>query len=182
MYGSLRGVPVSCEPIWLTPKLPSAVRGYRYEINPLDAQVLSSLSLAAAPSGTGELAISALSFAAGVVTFTLAAGQPTRCYTLLLGATRSDGMVSGYVFRCRLIQSSPRIRRRLRPRRGSARPLPGQPHSRRTEGPLARATWLDDETALGDIPLAPLFLCPERGVFGARQETVDLSRSSMATH
>ena len=99
MYGSLRCVPVSCEPIWLTPKLPSAVRGYRYEINPLDAQVLSSLSLAAAPSGTGELAISALSFAAGVVTFTLAAGQPTRCYTLLLGATRSDGMVSGYVFK-----------------------------------------------------------------------------------
>ena len=78
MFGSLRGVPVSREPIWLPSKLPTAIKGYRYEIDPLDAQVLSSLSLAAAPSGTGELTISALAFAAGIVTFTAAAGQPTR--------------------------------------------------------------------------------------------------------
>ena len=102
MNGSLRGVPVSCEPIWLPPKLPTAVKGYRYEIDPLDAQVLSSLSLAAAPSGTGELTISALAFAAGIVTFTAAAGQPTRCYTLLLTATRSDGKVSDYLFKLRV--------------------------------------------------------------------------------
>ena len=99
MWGTLRGVPVGREPIWLPSKLPTAIKGYRHEIDPLDAQVLSSLSLAAAPSGTGELTISALAFAAGIVTFTLAAGQPTRCYTLLLGATRSDGVVSGYVFK-----------------------------------------------------------------------------------
>ena len=99
MYGALRGVPVSREPIWLAPKLPTSIKGYRYEIDPLDAQVLNSLSLAAAPSGTGELAISALAFAAGIVTFTAAAGQPTRCYTLLLTATRSDGLVSDYLFK-----------------------------------------------------------------------------------
>ncbi len=90
---------MSCEPIWLPSKLPTAIKGYRYEIDPLDAQVLSSLSLAAAPSGTGELTISALAFAAGIVTFTAAAGQPTRCYTLLLTATRSDGKVSDYIFK-----------------------------------------------------------------------------------
>ena len=84
------------------PKFPTAVKGYRHEIDPLDAQVLSSLSLAAAPSGTGELTISALAFAAGIVTFTAAAGQPTRCYTLLLTATRSDGKVSDYLFKLRV--------------------------------------------------------------------------------
>src|SRR5208337_1610200 len=102
MNGSLRGVPVSREPIWLAPKFPTAIKGYRYEIDPLDAQVLSSLSLAAAPSGTGELTISALSFAAGIVTFTAAAGQPTRCYTLLLTATRSDGFVGEYLLKMRV--------------------------------------------------------------------------------
>jgi hypothetical protein len=102
MWGSLRGVPVGREPIWLASKLPTAITGYRYEIDPLDAQVLTSLSLAAAPSGTGELMISALAFAAGIVTFTLAAGQPTRCYTLLLTATRSDGLVSDYLFKLRV--------------------------------------------------------------------------------
>ena len=59
-------------------KLPTAIKGYRHEIDRLAAQVLSSLSLAAAPSGTGELAIFALSSAAGIVTFTAAAGQPVR--------------------------------------------------------------------------------------------------------
>jgi hypothetical protein len=102
MDGSLRGVPMSREPIWLASKLPTAVKGYRYEIDPLDAQVLSSLSLAAAPSGSGELTISALAFAAGIVTFTVAAGQPTRCYTLLLTATRSDAKVSDYLFKLRV--------------------------------------------------------------------------------
>ena len=102
MYGSLRGVPVSREPIWLASKLPTAIKGYRYEIDPLDAQVLTSLSLAAAPSGTGELTVSALAFAAGVVTFTAASGQPTRCYTLLLTAMRSDGLVSDYLFKLRV--------------------------------------------------------------------------------
>jgi len=102
MYGTLRGVPVSREPIWLPSKLPTAIKGYRYEIDPLDAQVLGSLSLSAAPSGTGELAISALAFAAEIVTFTAAGGQPTRCYTLLLTATRSDGKVSDYLFKLRV--------------------------------------------------------------------------------
>ncbi len=102
MDGALRGVPVSREPIWLASKLPTAIKGYRYEIDPLDAQVLSSLSLAAAPSGTGELTISALAFAAGIVTFTLAGGQPTRTYALLLTATRSDGLVSDYLFKLRV--------------------------------------------------------------------------------
>ena len=113
MNGSLRGVPVSREPIWLAPKFPTAIKGYRHEIDPLDAQVLSSLSLAAAPSGTGELTISALSFAAGIVTFTLAAGQPTRRYTLLLTATRSEGLVSGYLLKIQvdyvLITDQPQV-------------------------------------------------------------------------
>jgi hypothetical protein len=113
MWGTLRGVPVGREPIWLPSKLPTAIKGYRHEIDPLDAQVLSSLSLAAAPSGTGELTISALSFAAGIVTFTLAAGQPTRRYTLLLTATRSEGLVSGYLLKIQvdyvLITDQPQV-------------------------------------------------------------------------
>ena len=113
MYGALRGVPVSREPIWLPSKLPTAIKGYRHEIDPLDAQVLSLLSLAAAPSGTGELTISALAFAAGIVTFTAAAGQPSRCYTLLLTATRSDGKVSDYLFKLRvgnvLVMDQPQV-------------------------------------------------------------------------
>ena len=60
------------------------------------------MQLAAAPSGTGELAISALSFASGIVTFTASGGQPSRCYTLLLTATRSDGQVSDYLFKLRV--------------------------------------------------------------------------------
>jgi len=102
MNGSLRGVPVGREPIWLAPKLPTAVKGYRHELNPLDAQVLTALSLAAAPSGTGELAISGLGYGSEIVTFTLASGQPTRCYTLLLTATRSDALVSEYLFKVRI--------------------------------------------------------------------------------
>jgi hypothetical protein len=102
MYGALRGVPVSRGPIWLRSKLPTAIKGYRYEIDPLDAQVLTSLSLAAAPSGTGELAISGLGYGSEIVSFTLASGQPTRCYTLLLTATRSDGLVSEYLFKVRI--------------------------------------------------------------------------------
>jgi hypothetical protein len=102
MCGALRGVPVSREPIWLAPKLPTAVKGYRYEMDPLDAQVLSSLSLAAAPSGIGELAISGLGYGSEIVSFTLASGQPTRRYTLLLTATRSDGLVSEYLFKVRI--------------------------------------------------------------------------------
>lgn len=102
MDGSCRGVPIGVAPIWLAPKLPAAVRQYRYEISLLDAQVLTGLQLAAAPSGTGELAISALSFASGIVTFTASGGQPSRCYTLLLTATRSDGQVSDYLFKLRV--------------------------------------------------------------------------------
>jgi hypothetical protein len=102
MDGSLRGVPVSTEPAWLEPKLPAAVKPYRWAISPLDALVLTGLSLAAAPSGDGELAVSALGFGAGIVTFTLAAGQPARCYTLLLTATRSDGIVGEYLLKVRV--------------------------------------------------------------------------------
>jgi hypothetical protein len=102
MYGSLRGAPVSIEPCWLDPKLPAAVKPYRFPISPLDALVLTGLSLAAAPSGTGELTISALGFGAGIATFTLAGGQPTRCYTLLLTAARSDGMVGEYLLKVRV--------------------------------------------------------------------------------
>jgi hypothetical protein len=99
MSGSLRDVPVSIEPCWLEPKLPAAVKPYRFPPNPLDALVLTGLSLAAAPSGAGELAISALAYGAGTATFTLAGGQPTRCYTLLLPASRSDGMVGEYLLK-----------------------------------------------------------------------------------
>jgi hypothetical protein len=102
MRGSLRGVPVSTEPVWLEPKLAGAVKPYRYEISPLDQQMLTGLSLSAAPSGTGELVISALGYGAGIVTFTAAGGQPTRCYTLMLTATRSDGMVSEYLLKIRV--------------------------------------------------------------------------------
>lgn len=99
MYGSLRGIPVSIEPVWLAPKLPAAVRPYCLPVRPLDAQLLTGLTLAAAPSGTGELAISALGYGAGIATFTLAGGQPARCYRLLLTATRSDGLVGEYLMK-----------------------------------------------------------------------------------
>jgi hypothetical protein len=101
-YGSLRGVPVGTEPYWLEPKLSAEVKPYRFEIRPLDQQLLTGLTLAAAPSGTGELVISDLGYGAGIVTFTAAAGQPTRCYTLLLSATRSDSMISEYPLKLRV--------------------------------------------------------------------------------
>ncbi len=80
--GSLRGVPVSDEPRCLAPKLPSAVRVYRWCLDPVDAALVSGLSLAAAPSGSGELAVSGLGFASGV--------------------TRSDGGVSDALFKVRV--------------------------------------------------------------------------------
>jgi hypothetical protein len=100
--GSLRGVPFGIEPIWLDAKLPGAVRQYRHRISRLDEMVLTGLSLACAPSGAGELVISALGYGAGTVAFTAAGGQPMRCYTLLLSATRSDGMVSEYLLSLRI--------------------------------------------------------------------------------
>lgn len=100
--GSLRGVPFGIEPVLLDSKLPGTVREYRHRISRLDEQVLTALSLACAPSGTGELVISALGYGAGIVTFTAAVGQPTRCYTLLLSAMRSDGMVSEYLLKLRI--------------------------------------------------------------------------------
>jgi hypothetical protein len=102
MEGSLRGHPIGTEPVWLRPKLAGAVASYRHRISELDAALLTGLTLAAAPSGTGELVISALGFGAGIVTFTASGGQPTRCYTLLLGVTRSDGMVSEYLLKLRI--------------------------------------------------------------------------------
>ncbi len=102
MRGSLRGVPISTEPVWLEPKLAAAIKPYRYEISPLDQQLLTGLSLAVAPSGTGELVISALGYGAGIVTFIAAGGQPTRCYTLLLSASRSDGTVAEYLLKIRV--------------------------------------------------------------------------------
>lgn len=94
MEGSLRGHPINTEPVWLRPKLAGAVTSYRHRISEVDEALLTGLTLAAAPSGTGELVISALGYGAGTVTFTATGGQPTRCYTLLLSATRSDGVVS----------------------------------------------------------------------------------------
>jgi len=105
--GSLRGVPFGIEPIWLDTKLPGMVRQYRHRISRLDEQVLTGLSLACAPSGTGELAISALGYGAGTVTFTATGGQPTRCYTLLLTTTRSDGMMSEYLLKLRVTFALP---------------------------------------------------------------------------
>ena len=102
MEGTLRGVPSSVQPIFLAPKLPTGVRICRVPINPLDAQLLSELSLVAAPSGSGELVISGLAYANEIVTFTAAGGQPTRCYTLLLTATRSDSQVADYLLKIQI--------------------------------------------------------------------------------
>ena len=102
MWGSLRGVPVVVDPVWLDPKLPAAITPYRFCISPLDALVLTGLTLSAAPSGTGELVITALGYGAGTWRFKAAGGQPTRCYTLLLSVSRSDGMVSEYLLNLRV--------------------------------------------------------------------------------
>jgi hypothetical protein len=102
MDGTLRGHPARIEPRWLEPKLPAAIKPYRHGISDVDAALLTGLSLAAAPSGTGELTISALGYGAGTVTFTAAGGQPTRLYTLLLSTTRSDGVVSEYLLKLKV--------------------------------------------------------------------------------
>ena len=102
MDGSLRGVPVGTQPIWLDPKFPVAVARCAYEISPLDAQLLTGLSLAAAPSGTGELVISALTYGSGVVGWKVAGGQPGRTYALMLSATRSDGAAGAYLLSLRV--------------------------------------------------------------------------------
>jgi hypothetical protein len=102
MSGSLRGVPIGVQPAWLDPKLPTEVKQYRHKLHPTDALVLTELSLAAAPSGSGELALGTLTFAAEIVTFTVSSGQPTREYTLLLTATRSDSLVHDYLFKLKV--------------------------------------------------------------------------------
>ena len=47
-------------------------------------------------------AISALAYGSGVVTFKASGGQPGRTYSLMLSATRSDGVVAGYLFNLRV--------------------------------------------------------------------------------
>jgi hypothetical protein len=101
-YGTLRGVPVGTEPYWLEPKFPAEVKPYRFEISPLDQQLVTGLSMSAAPSGLGELVISTLGYGAGIVTFTAAGGQPTQCYTLLLSVVRTDSMASEYLLKIRV--------------------------------------------------------------------------------
>jgi hypothetical protein len=120
MFGSLRGVPVSVEPIWLESKLPGAVSLYRVPIDPADAALAAQLLVAAAPSGDGELAVSGVSIGSGagrsavgdalprattfgaLVRFTLSAGQPARAYTLVLTAVRSDGLLSTRTMRVKV--------------------------------------------------------------------------------
>jgi hypothetical protein len=92
-------VPVGYEPTWLTAKLPTDLRQYPVALDPSDAAAIASMSVAAAPSGDGELAIAGLTFtpATGSAVLTLGSGQPTRRYTLLLTLTRVGGLVSDYL-------------------------------------------------------------------------------------
>lgn len=53
----------------------------------------ASASLACAPSGAGEMAISALSVVDDAVTYTAAGGQPGRLYRLKLIVSMTDGRV-----------------------------------------------------------------------------------------
>ena len=95
-WGNLRGVPAGTWPSWLPPKFPGDTRECRFEISQLDWKIGTALSLAAAPSGAGELTLGSLAFGNGVVTFSTAGGQPGRTYTLMLAVTRSDGAVTNY--------------------------------------------------------------------------------------
>jgi hypothetical protein len=107
-WGDSGQVPALCPPndcrdirlvTWLTPdKLQSETREYQTTISADDGALAISATLAAAPSGSGELEPVSLVLTGTVVTMVVAGGQPTRTYRLLLSVTRSDGLVSGYLY------------------------------------------------------------------------------------
>ena len=97
------------------------IKGYRYEIDPLDAQVLTFAVARRCAFGHRRADDLRSGVRAGIVTFTAAGGQPTRCY-MLLTATRSDGRSA---ITCSKSESIPRclLTKRRPPRRLGLGPL-----------------------------------------------------------
>jgi hypothetical protein len=83
-------------PAYFLPKYPGETRNQTFDFSTLNIPALTfanlqSLTAAAAPSGTGELVLVALSVTGSVLTLDLTGGQPTRTYTVLFTATLRDG-------------------------------------------------------------------------------------------
>lgn len=77
----------------LQPKFPGEIRIESVTLSdyvPASRQV-QSLTLKAAPSGAGELALANLTVSGSAAQFTVSDGQPTREYTLVFSAPLDDG-------------------------------------------------------------------------------------------
>jgi hypothetical protein len=91
--GSLRGVPIDPEPIWLDPKYPDSswIYALSYPDEIADPATVIAAEVSAAPSGTGELELSNLTGTATGLQLTIAGGQPKRRYTLRFVVTTPSG-------------------------------------------------------------------------------------------
>lgn len=81
-------------PNWWPAKLPGAVLDYSLDIGAAidpETDFIASVSLAVAPSGSGEMQPSNLTVSGLVITATMSGGQPTRVYSVRIIVTMTDG-------------------------------------------------------------------------------------------
>jgi hypothetical protein len=100
--GATRGVGIDAEILLLAPKFPDGSLDYTIAIDcVIDPRVdlIASLTLACAPSGTGEMQISDLIVRGDTLAFTATGGQPGRRHTLKYVVTMTDGRVFPFVRR-----------------------------------------------------------------------------------
>lgn len=87
-------------PNWWPPKQVSATLDYSLNISSVLAQgvdFISTVSVACAPSGSGELAISNALVTNAVLTLTTSGGVPSRVYTIQWVVTCSDGRIFAFI-------------------------------------------------------------------------------------
>lgn len=101
MRASLRGVTVDLYVEPLRGKFPDAVRKFTVPIPPsLNPAVsyISSVTLAVAPSGTGEMQVSGLTVFNSDFSYVASGGQPGRDYTIKTVFVTLDGQIFEFVF------------------------------------------------------------------------------------
>jgi len=97
-YGVAAHAPVSI----FDPKYPGQSVDYTLDLTDVVDPVvdlLASVSVMCAPSGSGEMQISDLQVAADALTVTFSGGQPGRIYTILYAASAFNGRVFDCVAR-----------------------------------------------------------------------------------
>jgi hypothetical protein len=87
-------------PNWWPNKLPGATLDYSLDIsaaiNP-EIDIISTVTAACAPSGSGEMVLSNLYAATDVLTLTCSGGVPTRVYSILFTVTMYDGRIFDFL-------------------------------------------------------------------------------------